>query len=179
MSTLVAYASKHGSTRGIAERIAERLRSAGLEAQALPVKAVEDVAPYDSVVLGSALYMFHWMNEAKAFARRNRGALAGRPVWLFSSGPFGPETKDKQGRDVLDVAGPREIDELREMLHPRDHQVFFGAWDRSNKPIGLSEHLMQIMPAAKAALPEGDFRDWPRIEAFADQISAELLRSKG
>ena len=51
LSILVAYATKHGSTGGIAERIAERLRAAGLDAEALPVKSVRDVASYDAVIL--------------------------------------------------------------------------------------------------------------------------------
>ncbi len=89
MPVLVAYASKHGATAGIAERIAERLRAAGLEAEARPVKAVRDVAAYDAFVIGAAAYMFHWMKEATAFVRRHRTLLATRPVWLFSSGPLG------------------------------------------------------------------------------------------
>jgi menaquinone-dependent protoporphyrinogen IX oxidase len=37
MSTLIAYASKHGSTAEIAERIGATLRSAGHEADVLPI----------------------------------------------------------------------------------------------------------------------------------------------
>jgi len=173
LSILVAYSSKHGSTRGIAERIAERLRAAGLDAEALPVKSVRDVAGYDAVILGSALYMFHWTKEARSFAGRNRRVLTGKPVWLFSSGPI--ETKlDEKGRGPLEVSGPKEIDELREMLHPRDHRVFFGAWSREYKPIGFVERLAMAMPAAKAAFPDNDLRDWPGIEAWADGIADEL-----
>jgi len=177
LSILVAYASKHGSTKGIAERIAHRLGAAGLAAEALPVAAVRAVEGYDAVVLGSALYMFHWMKDATSFARRNRAALSSRPLWLFSSGPFGPETVDKEGRDLLKVSGPKEIEELRRMLHPRDHRVFFGAWDRRNKPIGFWERMVQVMPAGRASMPDGDFRDWPSIEAWADGIAAELSKT--
>ncbi len=181
MAVPVAYASKHGSTRGIAERIAARLSSRGLAAEALPVGAVRDAKAYDAVVLGSSLYMFHWMKDANAFAERNRAALAGRPVWLFSSGPVGSEPLDEKGRDKLDVSvsGPRELDELRRKLNPRDHRVFFGAWDRSAKPIGVMERFMKLMPAARDAMPDGDFRDWPAIEAWADAIAAELANGAG
>jgi menaquinone-dependent protoporphyrinogen oxidase len=173
MRVLVAYASRHGATKGIAERIGERLRADGLAVDVLPVGKV-DVAAYDAVVVGSALYMFHWMGEARAFAKKNREAMAGKPVWLFSSGPFGDEKVDKQGRDVLEVAGPREIDELRAMLAPRDHRVFWGAWDASYKPIGFMEKITMAMPAARNAFPSGDKRDWPAIEAWADGIAAAL-----
>lgn len=33
---------------------------------------------------------------------------------------------------------------------------------------------MSLMPAAKAAFPKGDFRDWPAIDAWADTIAHEL-----
>jgi menaquinone-dependent protoporphyrinogen oxidase len=176
MRVLVAYASKHGSTREIAGRIAARLSGAGLQAEALPVGEVRDLASFDAVVLGSALYMFHWLGEAKAFARRNRAALAGKPVWLFSSGPLGPEPLDRQGRDKLEVSGPRELDELRQTLRPRDHRVFWGAWSRASKPIGFLERAVLALPAGRASLPDADFRDWPNIDAWADDIAAGLSK---
>jgi menaquinone-dependent protoporphyrinogen oxidase len=174
MSVLVVYATRHGSTRGIAERIAQRLGAAGLQVETHPVEEVRDVRPYDAVVLGCALYMFRWLKEGTAFARRNRAALASRPLWLFSSGPTGDDRVNKEGRDVLEVSGPKEIDQLRATLHPRDHRVFFGAWDKSYKPIGFAEKFVNLMPAARDAIPSGDWRDWPLIEAWADEIAAEL-----
>jgi menaquinone-dependent protoporphyrinogen oxidase len=52
---LVAYATKHGSTREIAERIGRTLPAAGLEASVVEARAVQDVTAYDAVILGSAL----------------------------------------------------------------------------------------------------------------------------
>ncbi len=51
--------------------------------------------------------------------------------------------------------------------------MFFGAYSRG-KPVGLAEHFVARMPAARDAMPEGDFRDWDAIEAWADGIAAEL-----
>ncbi len=176
-TTLVAYASKHGSTREIAQRIADRLSAGGLATETLPVESVGKVESYDAVVLGSALYMFHWMGTAKSFVGRNRRALGSRPLWLFSSGPIGPEV-DEKGNRQLDVCGPRERDELDRTLRPRDHRVFFGAWSKDNKPIGFWENMVRFMPAARDSMPYGDFRDWQAIEAWADGIAAELRAAK-
>jgi menaquinone-dependent protoporphyrinogen oxidase len=174
MSILVAYATRHGATRGIAERITERLRAAGLDAEARPATEVRDAARYDAFVVGAAAYMFHWLEDATTFVKRNRALLAERPTWLFSSGPVGTDTVDKEGRDVLVASEPKEFAEFRDAIHPHDEKVFFGAIDPAAKPIGLAERVMSLMPAAKAALPQGDFRDWPAIDAWADAIAHEL-----
>jgi menaquinone-dependent protoporphyrinogen oxidase len=172
LKVLVAYATKHESTKGIATFIAERLREMGLEADALEVKSASNLGAYDAFVIGSAVYMFHWLNEAREFVSRNRKLLASRPVWLFSSGPLGTETKNTQGRDLRDVSGPREIGNLRQAINPRNHRVFFGALDRGK--LGLGHRIMLKMPAAREALAEGDFRDWKEIEEWTIGIAQEL-----
>ena len=74
---------------------------------------------------------------------------------------------DAQGRDQKVQAVPKDIAELRGRSGARDHQVFFGAYEPERKPIGFAERFMSVLPAAKNALPKGDFRDWPEIEAWA------------
>jgi len=177
MRVLIVYASRYGSTQGIAERIGAILRQNGLEVTAEGVQRAGDPADYDAVVIGSAAYYFHWMKKAIEFVRRNRAALAERPVWLFSSGPLGTKTIDEQGRDVCEVTVPREIAEFEESIQPRGHRVFFGALIRDK--LGLAHRLMLKLPVNKdnAVFPLGDFRDWKEIEAWAREI-AESLKSK-
>jgi menaquinone-dependent protoporphyrinogen oxidase len=174
MRVLVAYASRHGATQGIAERIAKTMLSAGVDAEALPASTVKSVAGYDAFVIGSAAYMFHWEKDATSFVRRNQATIATKPTWLFSSGPLGTEPLDAEGRDQKVTAIPKEIPELRGALGARDHRVFFGAYHKDQKPHGLAERFVGLMPAAKSALPDGDFRDWPEIEAWATEIAAAL-----
>ncbi len=104
--------------------------------------------------------------------------LAERPVWLFSSGPVGTDRVDAKGRDVRTSAVPKEFAEFRDMLQPMEERVFFGAYDPSAPPVGMAERLgmqvMRAMPAARDALPAGDFRDWPEIEAWAASIGDAL-----
>lgn len=174
MKVLVAYTSRHGATQGIAERIASTLRSAGIEVDDRPSAAVQGLDGYDAFVIGSAAYMFPWQRESLDLVHRHRAALAGKPVWLFSSGPLGNERIDAKGRDQMVTAIPKEIDGLVAEVHAREHRVFFGAYRPDQKPIGLAERFVTLMPAARESMPAGDFRDWPEIEAWARSIADEL-----
>lgn len=161
MNVLVAYASKHGATQGIAEAIAEQLRVRGLTVDAVPAASDTDLAAADAVVLGSAIYAGFWRDEAVDFAHAHKGVLAALPVWLFSSGPLGEDVEDEEKQ-------PRQLEEIARDLQPNEHKMFFGALDRSK--LGFGERM--IVKAVKA--PDGDFRDWDAIRAWADQIAAAL-----
>lgn len=174
MRVLVAYASRHGATRGIAERIAERLQRTAHEADALAADSSIDVAGYDAFVIGSAVYIGHWQKEALGFVEANAAMLAARPTWLFSSGPLGEDPRDDQGRDKLETAIPVETPGLIDLIGPREHRVFFGALNPDDLPI--LPRLMRLMPAGRKLLEEGDFRDWAEIDAWADGIGSALAR---
>jgi menaquinone-dependent protoporphyrinogen oxidase len=174
MSTLVVYASKHGATQGIAERIAAKLGEAGQEAEARSVEAVDDLTSYEAFVVGSAVYAGHWQKEASAFVQRNRTVLASRPVWLFSSGPLGTEATDGKGRDLTVAAEPKEMAEFEGAIGPKGHRVFFGALDPGK--LGFSERAIRKLPAARTMLPEGDFRDWTEIDTWASNIAHDLAQ---
>ena len=176
MRVLVGYASRHGATQGIAERIGEQLRAAGLDVDIQTLHNVREPESYDAFVLGSAVYMFRWLKDFTRFVRRHEKLLASRPLWLFSSGPLGTDKVDKEGRDVLEVSQAKDTAQALARTEARDHVVFFGAWTRG-KPIGLAERFVAHMPAARDAMPEGDFRDWHAIEAWAADIARELEQS--
>ena len=181
---LVVYGSRHGGTRGIAERIGDVLRGEGLEAVVAAAKDARDVQTADAFVIGSGVYMGSWLDEPLDFMRRHQDALAGRPTWLFSSGPLVGSTKGTPGADaVTDALGPadgpgsggrKKVEALSAAIQPRDHRVFFGAFDPKDPPKSISERVVRMMPAAKNILPPGDFRDWDAIEAWARQIASKL-----
>ncbi len=171
---LVAYASKHGSTRGIAEWIGESIRGFGHEVEVRPVKEVADLSRYDAFVIGSAAYMGFWLKDAREFVRRHAGLLAERPVWLFSSGPLGTETHDAQGNDVLVSCEPREFLEFKSSVRPKEMKVFFGALDP--KHLDFSARLLRRTAAGAKMLPVGDFRDHPAVEEWGAAIGRELAQ---
>lgn len=172
MKVLVAYATRHGATREIAERVAQRLDRHGLEVTLLPAEQARSIEGFDAFVIGSAAYAFHWLAPASSFVRHNQRTLAQRPTWLFSSGPIGTERMDDKGNDVLETTRPREFTDFERDIQPHDERVFFGAWNPKAPRIGWLEHLMP--GPARRALPSGDFRDWSEIDAWADGIAGEL-----
>ncbi len=161
MTVLVAYASKHGSTQGIAERIAGKLRQMGKQVDVQPVDTVKNPGSYEAYVIGSAIYFGSWMKEATEFVHQNKTTLAGRPVWLFSVGPLGVDFMD-------DEQQPKEKAEFQETIKPRDHRVFFGALDHNK--LTFTERMMT--KAVRA--PEGDYRNWEAIDTWAESIARDL-----
>ncbi len=162
---LVAYGSKYGATAEIAGRIGEVLSAAGFAVDVLSAEKVQDLTAYDAVVLGSAVYAGSWRKEAARLLTSQEQALAGRPVWLFSSGPTG------EGDPLTLLNGWRIPDALRpvaERIGARDIAVFHGVIDMQK--LSLPERL--IIKGIKA--PTGDFRDWPAIIAWAEGIGRAL-----
>ena len=160
MRVLVTVASRHGSTTQIAAAIGAALIDAGVPADVLPVDEVTAVAPYDAVILGSGVYMGRWLEPAQRFTDRFATDLSARPVWLFSSGPIGDPPKP--AGEPADVVG------LVEATHARGHRVFAGSLDKHE--LGIGERAFN----AAVRAPEGDFRPWDDIEAWANEIAVEL-----
>ena len=172
MTVLVVYATRYGATRGIAERIAKALNQSGHDAQVARASEAGDVKGYDAFVIGSAAYKGGWLGEATDFVNNNLDLLAARPVWLFSSGPLGTSRTDKDGCDLLVQTEPKQFDLFARSVLPRGRQVFFGALDPAR--LRFADRLLRRLPKGRALLPEGDFRDWDAIEAWARTIATQL-----
>ena len=163
---LVAVASRHGATRDIAHAIGARLeegavgRASGVMAVVLPVEQHPDPAPYDAVILGSAVYAGRWLEPAREYATRYAATLRDRPVWLFSSGPIGapPYPADE----------PHDAGPLFSITGAREHRVFPGRLDK--QLLGFGERA--LITAMRA--PVGDFRDWEAVRTWADAIAGQL-----
>jgi menaquinone-dependent protoporphyrinogen oxidase len=159
MRVLVAYGSKMGGTRGIAELVGDALADAGFQADVRPAPEVTDLGPYDAVVIGGALYTGHRHRDARRFVRRHAGTLRRRPVWLFSSGPL-----DGSAADVLPPVP--QVQELLERIGARGHVTFGGRLPADAKGFPAS---------AMAKTRAGDWRDPERIRGWAADVAVELL----
>lgn len=156
---LVSAASKYGSTAEIAARIGEVLGENGCSVTLTPPEEVGDLASFDAIVLGSAVYMGRWRKDARKLAERIDGQ--GIPVWLFSSGPLGDPPKP--------AGDPVDIAEILALVPAVEHVVFAGKVDKAS----LSFPDRAVINAVKA--PEGDFRNWAEIAGWARRIADRLL----
>ncbi len=162
---LVAFATKYGATAEVAEKIGQVLRQIGLVVDVLPADSINDLTPYQAVVLGSAVYIGKWRKEAVKFLKVNEKMLAERQVWLFSSGPTG------EGDPVELLNGwrvPKAQQPIIDRIQPRDVALFHGNVD-----------IKKLNPIEKWMLNNvksliGDYRDWDEITAWAAEIGKTL-----
>lgn len=157
---LVAYATKLGSTREIAEAIAQVLRDGGHRAAAVACREVTSLDDWDAVVLGSALYAAFWQRDARRFVERFHAELKTRPLWLFSSGPLDRRLARDDQPITPDGAS------LTAGLGARAHRTFGG---RLSTDAAVSAQVLQTHRL-------GDFRDWQKIVEYGYRIGRELDR---
>lgn len=158
---LVAYASKMGSTAEIADAIADQLRSHHLDVVAAPFGSAPDPSEFHGVVLGSAVYTTRWMKAARRFLRAHRETLAGRPTWLFESGPTGDVAERRH-------ESPAAVIRLAEEIGSPPIKVFGGNLDPARATTPLARWVANSDMA-------GDYRNWEQIRAWADEIAERLL----
>lgn len=164
MKVLVATESRHGATDEIAETIADVLRSHGLDVDVRRPDEVASAASYDAFVLGSAVYLGAWLPPARRFVENHQELLATRPTWLFSSGPIARPSGDP-------VEVPREVTRAAASVGARDNHLFGGRLD--SEQLKLGERIV----AKLARVPDGDFREWEGVVAWATAIGRTLAES--
>lgn len=136
-NVLVAYATKHGSTKEIAERIGATLGGRGLNADVRDTRDRPSPEAYDAVVLGSAVYVGSWRKDAATFLRQHQARLREVPCWLFSSGPTG------EGNPEAILGGwafPKQLESVLEDIQPRGIVLFHGCLNTDE--LGLFEELV-------------------------------------
>ncbi len=162
MKALVTAASRHGSTREIAQWIAEALEEQGIDADVRDPREVADLTDYEVVIAGSAIYVGQWLGDARDFVERFAQELQARKVWLFSSGLADAPAKDANGTPSLKSR--------MERTQAVAHRHFPGKLD-----------VLQLSLAERAAIMAargkyGDSRDAQSVKDWARGIG-EILNA--
>jgi menaquinone-dependent protoporphyrinogen oxidase len=150
---LVVYATKHGSTRQVADAVATVLRAGGGSVDVRPAREVrEPIDRYSLVVIGAPLYSTRWHPDAHRFLERHRTELERVPVAVFGMGPRTDNNESwRRSRTQLHRALSR-----RAWLTPATVAVFGGV-DPADSP---------------AKRPPRDLRDWAAIRSWARALPA-------
>ncbi|NMC80758.1 MAG: flavodoxin [Chloroflexi bacterium] len=167
---LVTYATRTGSTRGVAEAIGQTLAENGETVDVLPMQEVGDLAPYRAVVAGSAIQCKQWLPEALQFVRMHREELARKPFAAFLVCMTLAMPNGENYRPFMAEA----LAPVRALVRPVSEGLFAGALDIGKVP-SLSERLKFRLSVLFGVWSEGDHRDWPAIRAWASGLAAQLL----
>ena len=166
MKVLVTYATCHGSTAEIAQRIADRLRGFGDTVDCRPMADMESVEAYQAAVVGSPIHDQAWLPEATEFLTRFGSALGRDRVWLFSVGMVGALPRRVQGWAMQEEG--QMAAKLSPLVKAQGHRLFSG--------VILKEHLT---PGGRTKFRVmggryGDFRDWDAVDSWAVSVAESL-----
>ena len=163
MRILVTWGSKRGGTEGIAWTIAEALRAAGHDVEALPARRADRARDFDAAIIGGALYAFHWHPAARHFVRRNLERLRRVPVWFFSSGPL------DDSADRTEIPPTPRVTALMNAVGAQGHVTFGGRLEADARGFPAS---------AMAKQRAGDFRNPDRIRRWAAELDRALVEAR-
>lgn len=167
---LVTFASRTGSTAGIAKAIGQTLIESGAEVDVRPMQNVEDIAPYRAVVAGSAIQGKQWLPEAMQFMRTFQTQLARKPVAAFSvCMTLAMRDGEKYRPHVADW-----LMSVRTLVRPVSEGLFAGVLDISKIP-SFGDRLKFRLSVVFGAWSEGDHRDWDAIREWASDLYSLLL----
>jgi menaquinone-dependent protoporphyrinogen oxidase len=155
---LVAYATKKGSTREVAEAIAARLETDGLRTVVQPASDHVDLRTFDAVVLGGALYTGRWHRDARRFLHRHRGALQTMPVAVFAMGRS-TTAEDALAASLTQLE--RALGRVPEVT-PVAVSIFGGVIDPARLRFPFNR------------MPPTDARDWDATTAWSDEVAGHV-----
>jgi menaquinone-dependent protoporphyrinogen oxidase len=168
---LVTYASRTGSTAGVAEAIAQTLSAGGAEVDVCPMGAVKDVTPYRAVIAGSAIQAAKWLPEALQFLRTHQAALGQKPFAAFEvCMTLAMPNGENYRQAVAEFMQP-----VRALVRPVSEGLFAGVLDVRKVP-SLGDRIKFRLSVLLGVWKEGDHRDWNAIRAWAQSTYPLLTR---
>lgn len=169
---LVTYATRFGSTAGVAEAISKTLAENGAQVSVLPMNAVKNLSGYDAVVAGSAINGGAWLPEAMQFVREHQMELKSKPFAAFLVCMTLTMRNGEQYRTHV----ASWLDPVRMLVRPVSDGLFAGGLDIAKIP-SFEDRLKFRLSVLFGVWKEGDHRDWNAIRTWAVQLTS-LLQGK-
>jgi menaquinone-dependent protoporphyrinogen IX oxidase len=191
---LLVYATKHGSTREVADVVAEELRAAFAQVDVREAAVAPAPHGYDAVVVGGPMIM-GWQRDAERYVKAHREQLAGVPFAVFvTAASLTEDGMDAVrgvpvAKDPWLVKKPRSADKLTRKeryalpshylgdifkacgpARPRTAALFAGSLDLTTMNIFEKLFVLVIIGATP-----GDGRHWDFVREWSSQ-TAQALR---
>jgi menaquinone-dependent protoporphyrinogen oxidase len=173
---LVTYASRAGSTAGVANEIGNMLAENGAQVDISPMQNVSNISPYRAVVVGSAIQNRQWLPEAMQFIQTHKAELNQKPMAIFTvcmtlAMPNGESYRPQVSEWIAPV---------RNLVKPISEGIFAGVL-KINKIPSFSDRLKFRLSVVFGVWSEGDHRDWNAINEWASELRSnlELIDQKG
>jgi menaquinone-dependent protoporphyrinogen oxidase len=190
---LVTYATMAGSTKEVAERIAQQLGTAGVAADTKPIRTVTSLDGYSAVIVAAPM-IIGWHREAQNFVAKFADRLAALPVaycmMCYELADTGadtvqgvPVTLDPQFRTQRKDSGKLSFKEKQTTVatyvqgplkkapgvKPVGIGIFKGAVDFSKLSL-FPMLFVRVLIRAK----QGDYRNWDAITAWVEDVYPKL-----
>jgi menaquinone-dependent protoporphyrinogen oxidase len=168
-AVLVTYASRGGSTLGVAEAIGKTLVEAGLRVEVLSMQDVRHLSPYRAVVAGSAVQGGQWLPEALQFIQTYRSDLSRKTFAAFQVCMTLAMKNGAYRSHVSTWMAP-----VRALVRPVSEGLFAGAFDIHKVP-SAGDRFKFRMTMLMGVWPNGDHRDWNAVHEWAESLVPVLI----
>lgn len=162
---LVAYASKSGSTKEVAEVIGEVLTADNTEIYVRNIDSIANVIDYDCIVIGAPINGMRWMQDAVDFVGIHQSDLMYKPTAFFSL-----SYTVMLGRKMWKNQIVKAFNIVSKQVPPVATATFGGKVD------GELPGVMRFVFGVPKNTP-GDQRDWAMIRDWATSVGTEFLKN--
>jgi len=166
---LITFATRTGSTKGVAEFIGDTLRLLGELVDVKPMQTVTGLAEYKAVVAGSAIQAGKWLPEAIEFMKMNREELLRKPIAIFLVCMTLAMPKGEEYRPTISGW----LEPVRKMVSPVSEGLFTGNLDIKRIPNWGDRQKFRLSVWFKV-WKEGDHRDWNVIHVWTKNLKFTL-----
>ena len=174
---LIIYASKHGHTAKIAERIADGVCAAGGAADVREIATASKVRPsdYDGVIVGASIHAGHHQSELRAWARHHAIELSAIPSAFFSVCLTAADDNDESAE-----TSRRYIDEfVDETGWTPDRTVTFAGAIQYEEYDFVTRLMMRLI-MKRGGHPtdtshDYDYTDWEAVKRFGHECAGAAV----
>lgn len=166
---LVTFATKYGSTKETAERIAKVLTGKSFSVDVLACKEVKSLAGYQAVVIGAPLYAGSLLSDSIKFINKFKADLERIPAAMFILGPLNDSQQEIRGVQAQLTANRKKFPAFK----PAAEKVFVGSLNLAK--LRFPDSLIKMYrPSKDNPMKSSDNRDWKAVEIWADSLTDVL-----